>query len=66
MGSAHSKALPTDRRSFKARIQYRKGNQYDKQRPVAFWFLVVSLVFLGFGGLYGGIAMLADPSGNFK
>lgn len=32
-------------------------------RRLAFWALVVSLVFLAFGGLYGGLSMLRDPSG---
>lgn len=34
------------------------------KRPFAVWLLVLSLIFLGLGGLYGGIAMLTDPSGN--
>jgi len=34
------------------------------KRPVALWLLILSLVFLALGGLYGGIAMLTDPSGN--
>ena len=34
-----------------------------KKRPVALWCLVVLLVFLAAGGLYGGVAMLLDPSG---
>lgn len=34
------------------------------KRPVALWLLVLSLVFLALGGMYGGIAMLTDPSGN--
>lgn len=29
----------------------------------ALWGLIAALVFLAFGGLYGGIAMLSDPSG---
>lgn len=33
------------------------------ERPLAFWILLLWLVFLAFGGLYGGIAMLLDPSG---
>lgn len=33
-------------------------------RPFALWILAVSLVFLALGGLYGGIAMLTDPSGG--
>jgi hypothetical protein len=34
------------------------------RRPVVLWPLAFLLVFLGVGGLYGGIAMLADPSGG--
>ena len=34
------------------------------QRPKVVWLLIVSLVFLGLGGLYGGFSMLADPSGH--
>ena len=33
-------------------------------KPITFWLLVASLIFLAFGGLYGGISMLADPSGK--
>ncbi|RRR75654.1 MAG: hypothetical protein EI684_04215 [Candidatus Viridilinea halotolerans] len=33
------------------------------QRHPALWMLLFWLVFLAFGGLYGGIAMLLDPSG---
>jgi len=33
-------------------------------RPIALWILIFWLVFLAFGGLYGGIAMLLDPSGG--
>ena len=33
-------------------------------RPLAIWPLLFLLLFLGIGGLYGGIAMLADPSGG--
>jgi hypothetical protein len=36
-----------------------------KKLPWAVWPLIVFLVLLGFGGLYGGFAMLYDPSGNF-
>ncbi len=32
-------------------------------RPIVLWLLVVFLVFLAVGGLYGGVAMLVDPSG---
>jgi len=34
------------------------------QRPVTLWPLLFLLVFLGLGGLYGGIAMLIDPTGG--
>jgi hypothetical protein len=34
------------------------------QRPLSLWLLAFLLVFLGLGGLYGGIAMLTDPTGN--
>jgi len=34
------------------------------QRPFTLWLLVFFLVFLALGGLYGGIAMLTDPTGN--
>ncbi|MDZ7706761.1 MAG: hypothetical protein U5J97_02485 [Trueperaceae bacterium] len=30
---------------------------------LAVWALVVSVLFLAFGGLYGGLSMLSDPSG---
>jgi hypothetical protein len=33
------------------------------RRPAAVWVLLVDLVILGFGGLYGGILFLIDPSG---
>jgi len=33
------------------------------KRPIPLWFLFLGLLFLGFGGLYGGISMLLDPSG---
>lgn len=33
------------------------------KRPLPLWFLLLWLVFLAFGGFYGGIAMLLDPSG---
>ncbi len=32
-------------------------------RRLALWALVVSVLFLAFGGLYGGLSMLRDPSG---
>ena len=34
------------------------------QRPFALWPLVFFLLFLALGGLYGGIAMLTDPTGS--
>jgi hypothetical protein len=34
------------------------------QRPFAIWPLVFFLLFLAMGGLYGGIAMLIDPTGG--
>jgi len=34
------------------------------KRPFTLWLLVFSLIFLALGGLYGGIAMLTDPSGG--
>jgi hypothetical protein len=33
------------------------------KRPLALWILVFFLLFLSFGGFYGGITMLLDPSG---
>ena len=34
------------------------------KRPPALWPLIFSLVFLALGGIYGGIALLADPTGG--
>ena len=34
------------------------------KRPIPLWILIFWLVLLAFGGLYGGIAMLLDPSGG--
>jgi hypothetical protein len=34
------------------------------KRPPSFWLLLATLLFLALGGLYGGGAMLADPSGG--
>ena len=34
------------------------------KRPWMTWPLIFFLLFLALGGLYGGIAMLADPTGN--
>jgi hypothetical protein len=33
-------------------------------RPAALWILIFLLLLLAFGGLYGGLAMLLDPSGG--
>jgi hypothetical protein len=33
------------------------------KRPAVLWILLFWLLLLAFGGLYGGIAMLIDPSG---
>jgi hypothetical protein len=35
-----------------------KAGQSDMQRPLAIWPLLMLLLLLGAGGLYGGIAML--------
>jgi len=34
------------------------------QRPLTLWPLLFFLLFLALGGLYGGIAMLIDPTGG--
>jgi hypothetical protein len=34
------------------------------KRPLTLWFLLFCLLFLAIGGLYGGIAMLTDPTGG--
>ena len=34
------------------------------QRPLTLWPLLFLLLFLGLGGLYGGIAMLSDATGG--
>ncbi len=34
------------------------------RRPFMLWPLVFFLLFLALGGLYGGLAMLTDPTGN--
>ena len=34
------------------------------RRPFTLWPLLFLLVFLGLGGLYGGLAMLIDPKGG--
>jgi hypothetical protein len=36
----------------------------DLKRPLNLWLLILALLFLALGGLYGGIAMLLDPSGR--
>lgn len=36
----------------------------SRRAPAALWLLVALLAFLAIGGLYGGLAMLADPSGE--
>ena len=33
-------------------------------RPLILWLLIFLLLFLALGGLYGGVAMLTDPSGG--
>ena len=34
------------------------------KRPLMLWPLIFFLLFLALGGLYGGITLLVDPSGN--
>jgi len=34
------------------------------KQPPALWILLLWLLFLAFGGLYGGITMLLDPTGK--
>jgi hypothetical protein len=34
------------------------------RRPLCLWPLLLALLFLTLGGLYGGIAMLTDPTGG--
>jgi hypothetical protein len=41
-----------------------KAEQSDIQRPLALWPLLLLLILLGAGGLYGGIVMLIDPTGG--
>lgn len=41
-----------------------KDNAINMQRPFALWLLVFLLGFLALGALYGGIAMVTDPTGN--
>jgi len=33
------------------------------RKPFAVWALIADLILLGFGGLYGGILFILDPSG---
>lgn len=35
-----------------------------KRRPFTLYLLLFFLLFLAFGGLYGGVAMLTDPEGG--
>jgi len=35
-----------------------------KRRPFTLYLLLFFLLFLAFGGLYGGVAMLTDPGGS--
>jgi len=42
----------------------KKGKQQNMQRPLTLWPLLFLLLFLALGGLYGGIAMLTDPTGG--
>ena len=42
----------------------KKGKRQNMQRPLAVWPLVLLLLFLMTGGLYGGFAMLTDPTGS--
>ena len=42
----------------------RQGKRQNNQRPFALWPLLFCLLFLSLGGLYGGIAMLTDPTGG--
>jgi hypothetical protein len=34
------------------------------RKPITLWLLAASLIFLSFGGLYGGLLMLTDPTGK--
>ncbi len=34
------------------------------KRPITLWPLLFLLIFLGLGGLYGGMAMVIDPTGD--
>jgi len=45
-------------------VSFQKGEINNMKRPFALWILVFWLAFLSLGGLYGGIAMLLDPSGG--
>ncbi|HUU17293.1 MAG TPA: hypothetical protein VMW72_09095 [Sedimentisphaerales bacterium] len=46
------------------RFVVKKGKQQNLQRPCTLWLLLFLLVFLGLGGLYGGISMLTDTTGG--
>lgn len=37
--------------------------ELKKNRPIALYFLLALLLFVGIGGVFGGIALMADPSG---
>ena len=43
-------------------LWFRKTNRM--QRPLTLWALLFLLMFLALGGLYGGVAMLTDPTGG--
>jgi len=38
--------------------------ELNMKRPFLFWLLVFLLIFLGVGGLYGGLTMMMDPGGH--
>ncbi len=35
-----------------------------QQRPIELWFMFSCMLFLGLGGIAGGIGLMADPSGK--
>lgn len=39
-------------------------NTQLSSRPFSLWLLMVALLLLSFGGFYGGLAFMAEPSGN--
>ena len=45
-------------------VQCLRERPDEMQRPLAVWPLLGLLLLLGLGGLYGGIAMLTDPTGG--